>query len=154
MNCSGPKIEERHMKLESTQTIATLIFAVFASLSTLNASFAYALATNTHNGIAYITGGVTIDERAEMMAKRKDFTLLIKVAAKSSKYVGGTDVKITDQGGSNVFECTTDGPWLLVDLPVGRYSIGVTGVGIAQSQKILISKKTTRELTMAWDIKD
>lgn len=51
--------------------------------------------------------------------QRKDFTLLLKVAAKSGKYLGASDVKITHQDGVTVFECTTDGPWLLVDLPEG-----------------------------------
>ena len=142
------------MKLKSTRTIAALAFAAVASFSALNVAIAYALATNTNNGITYITGGATIDERDEMMAQRKDFTLLLRVAAKSGKYLGESDVKITNQDGATVFECTTDGPWLLVDLPVGRYTINATGVGITQSQKILISKKTPRELTMFWDVKD
>ena len=142
------------MKLKSTRTIAALAFAAFTSLIAINAAIAYALTTNTNNGITYITGGASIDERDEMAAQRKDFTLLLKVAAKSGKYLGASDVKISNQAGVTVFECTTDGPWLLVDLPEGRYTVSATGVGITQSQKILISKKTPRELTMFWDVKD
>ena len=142
------------MKPVLTRTIAALAFTTIALFSTLSTQRVHALTPQTVGGIAYITGGVTIDERQEMMAQRNNYSLLLKVAAKSGKYLGDSVVKITDQDGATVFECTTDGPWLLVDLPVGRYTVSATGLNITQSQKILISKKTRREITMYWNVED
>ena len=142
------------MKPVLTRTIAALAFTTIALFSTLSTQRVHALTPQTASGIAYITGGVTIDERQEMMAQRNNYSLLLKVAAKSGKYLGDSVVKITDQDGATVFECTTDGPWLLVDLPVGRYTVSATGLNITQSQKILISKKTRREITMYWNVED
>ncbi len=132
----------------------TMILWVLITWALFNTHSVYALTTQSSNGITYVTGGVTIDERQEMTAVRKDYSLLLKVAAKSGKYLGDSVVKITDQTGATVFECTTDGPWLLVDLPVGRYTVNATGLDITQSQKILISKKTRREITMYWNIEE
>lgn len=142
------------MKPVLTRTIAALAFTTIALFSTLSTQDVQALTPQTASGIAYITGGVTIDERQEMMAQRNNYSLLLKVAAKSGKYLGDSVVKITDQAGVTVFECTTDGPWLLVDLPVGRYTVSATGLEITQSQKILISKKTRREITMYWNVEE
>lgn len=142
------------MKPVLTRTIAALAFTTIALFSTLSTQDVHALTPQTASGIAYITGGVTIDERQEMMAQRNNYSLLLKVAAKSGKYLGDSVVKITDQVGATVFECTTDGPWLLVDLPVGRYTVSATGLEITQSQKILISKKTRREITMYWNVEE
>ena len=142
------------MKPVLTRTIAALAFTTIALFSTLSTQDVHALTPQTASGIAYITGGVTIDERQEMMAQRNNYSLLLKVAAKSGKYLGDSVVKITDQAGVTVFECTTDGPWLLVDLPVGRYTVSATGLEITQSQKILISKKTRREITMYWNVEE
>jgi len=142
------------MKPVLTRTIAALAFTTIALFSTLSTQDVHALTPQTASGIAYITGGVTIDERQEMMAQRNNYSLLLKVAAKSGKYLGDSVVKITDQAGATVFECTTDGPWLLVDLPVGRYTVSATGLEITQSQKILISKKTRREITMYWNVEE
>lgn len=142
------------MKPVLTRTIAALAFTTVVLFSTLSTQGVHALTPQTASGIAYITGGVTIDERQEMMAQRNNYSLLLKVAAKSGKYLGDSVVKITDQAGATVFECTTDGPWLLVDLPVGRYTVSATGLEITQSQKILISKKTRREITMYWNVEE
>ena len=142
------------MKPVLTRTIAALAFTTIALFSTLSTQRVHALTPQTVGGIAYITGGVTIDERQEMMAQRNNYSLLLKVAAKSGKYLGDSVVKITDQDGATAFECTTDGPWLLVDLPVGRYTVSATGLNITQSQKILISKKTRREITMYWNVEE
>ena len=142
------------MKPVLNRTIAALAFTTIALFSTLSTQRVHALTPQTASGIAYITGGVTIDERQEMMAQRNNYSLLLKVAAKSGKYLGDSVVKITDQAGATVFECTTDGPWLLVDLPVGRYTVSATGLNITQSQKILISKNTRREITMYWNVED
>ena len=142
------------MKPVLTRTIAALAFTTIALFSTLSTQDVHALTPQTASGIAYITGGVTIDERQEMMAQRNNYSLLLKVAAKSGKYLGDSVVKITDQAGATVFECTTDGPWLLVDLPVGRYTVSATGLEITQSQKILISKRTRREITMYWNVEE
>lgn len=117
-------------------------------------SAAFALTTNTANGITYLTGGVTLDERQEMAEQRNKFSLLLKLAAKSGRYLGDASVVVTNGKGATVFESTTDGPWLLVNLPAGSYTLKATSGGVSQSQKISIGKNARRELTMYWNVID
>jgi len=115
---------------------------------------AHALTANSDSGIAYITGGATIDERDEMRGQRKDFSLLLKLAARSGKYLGASAVSVKNASGATTFECTTDGPWLLVNMPPGNYTITVNSGGVNQLQRVNIGKHGRRELTMYWNVID
>jgi hypothetical protein len=99
---------------------------------------AFALTTHTANGISYLTGGVTLDERQEMSDQRKNFSLLLKLAAKSGKYLGDSSVTVNNAKNAVVFEGTTDGPWLFMNLPTGNYKVTVKNGDVSQSQKISI----------------
>ncbi len=131
-----------------------VIGIIAAAIVSFGSSTAFALTTNTANGITYLTGGVTLDERQEMADQRKNFSLLLKFAAKSGRYLGDVSVNITNGKGAPVFESTTDGPWLLVNLPAGSYTLMATSGGVSQSQKISIGKNARRELTMYWNVID
>jgi hypothetical protein len=129
-------------------TISAVAFFSFAPPTV------FALTTNTANGVTYLTGGVTLDERQEMADQRKNFSLLLKFAAKSGRYLGDVSVIVTNGKGVAVFESTTDGPWLLVNLPTGSYTLKAISGGVSQSQKINIGKNARRELTMYWNVID
>jgi hypothetical protein len=131
-----------------------IIGIIAVAIVTVGSSTAFALTTNTANGITYLTGGVTLDERQEMADQRKNFSLLLKFAAKSGRYLGDVAVNITNGKGAAVFESTTDGPWLLVNLPAGSYTLKATSGGVSQSQKISIGENARRELTMYWNVID
>lgn len=131
-----------------------VIGTVAVAIVSLGASTAFALTTNTANGISYLTGGVTVDERQEMTERRKNFSLLMKFAAKSGRYLGDVAVNITNGKGAALFDSTTDGPWLLVNLPAGSYTLKATSGGVSQAQKISIGKNARRELTMYWNVID
>ena len=131
-----------------------VIGIVAVVIVSLGSSAAFALNTNTANGISYLTGGVTLDERQEMADQRKNFSLLLKFAAKSGRYLGDVVVNITNGKGAALFDSTTDGPWLLVNLPAGSYTLKAVSGGVSQSQKISIGKNARRELTMYWNVID
>jgi hypothetical protein len=133
--------------------LLTKAFAILAvALATVASSTTFALTTLTTNGINYLTGGVSLDERQEMASQRNSFSLLLKFAAKSGKYLGDASVIITDGNGATVFTATTDGPWLFVNLQAGSYTLMATSGGVSQSRKILIGKSARRELTMYWNV--
>jgi hypothetical protein len=131
-----------------------VIGVVAVGIVTVASPAAFALTTNTANGITYLTGGVTLDERQEMADQRKNFSLLLKLAAKSGKYLGDSSVTVTNAKNSVVFEGTTDGPWLFMNLPAGNYKVTVKNADVSQSQKISIGKNARRDVTMYWNVID
>ena len=84
-------------------------------------------------GGTWVTGGVGSDESAVMQAQRlaHNFALLT-AAKKSGEFLADAHVAIRDAAGQTVFDADLDGPWLVMDLPPGQYTVEVTAA--AQSQ--------------------
>ncbi len=145
----------KHMlNFKLTKIVCASVRVTAVALISFVSSVAFALTTNTANGISYLTGGVTLDERQEMTEQRKNFSLMLKLAAKSGKYLGDSSVTVTNAKNAVIFEGTTDGPWLFMKLPAGNYKVSVKNGDVSQSQKISIGKNAHRELTMYWNVID
>ena len=81
-------------------------------------------ATGTTEGIHYVVGGIGLDESAQMQADSLNHSLSLRTAAYGSgAYLSDVDLTVTDASGRRLFHQRLDGPWLLIDLPPGRYSI-------------------------------
>jgi hypothetical protein len=78
----------------------------------------------TAQGHAYVSGGVSQAEQAYLHARHESFSLwAVTAAKKSGAYLVDVRVKITDAQQRVMFDAPLDGPWLLIDLPQGRYDI-------------------------------
>jgi len=82
----------------------------------------------TGDGTAFLSGGVTVDDRKTMHAERADYSLWVAtVARRSGAYLSDVRLRITRAGDKQpALERTMDGPWLLAALPPGRYDIVAT----------------------------
>ena len=82
----------------------------------------------TGDGTAFLSGGVTVDDRKTMHAERADYSLWVATVAKrSGAYLSDVRLRITRAGDKQpALERTMDGPWLLAALPPGRYDIVAT----------------------------
>ena len=89
----------------------------------------------TAQGQKSVSGGVSDDERIEMQAQRDRYSLWVLTAArKSGAYLSNVHVVITDVHKKAVFDAPLDGPWLFVDLPLGRYTVQATYQGETQTR--------------------
>jgi hypothetical protein len=138
----------------STRIVCICVIISAVVLFSFASPTAFALTTNTANGITYLTGGITLDERQEMADQRKSFSLLLKFAARSGKYLGDSSVTVNNAKNAVVFQGTTDGPWLFMNLPTGNYKVTVKNGDVSQTQKISIGKNTHRDVTMYWNVID
>ncbi|WP_374562243.1 hypothetical protein [Ideonella sp.] len=78
----------------------------------------------TAQGHAYVSGGVSESEQVYLHARRDAFSLWVVTAAKKTgAFLVDVRVTITDAQQRVVFDAPLDGPWLLIDLPLGRYDI-------------------------------
>lgn len=77
------------------------------------------------SGFSYVSGGIGEDETDQLSAMSKDFSVKL-VFASSNRGEWLADVQVRIEGGGKVFSTTSQGPWLLLKLPAGRYSIEAT----------------------------
>lgn len=68
------------------------------------------------------TGGISEQERAE--APTTGTRLVFFVSA--GNYLSNIAVRITDSNDREIVNTTTAGPWLILDLPAGRYNVQAT----------------------------
>ena len=78
----------------------------------------------TELGGAFLTGGVGREEIDTLNGEKSQYALSILTAAKGSgAFVADVHIRITDAQSRQVLDTVMDGPWLLVNLPAGRYQV-------------------------------
>lgn len=75
-------------------------------------------------GRSFLEGGVARSEIDKMDAEKGKYSLWVITAARvSGAYLADVHITITDAKGTQVFDRNLQGPWLLIDLPLGRYEV-------------------------------
>jgi hypothetical protein len=100
----------------------------------------------------YISGGTGADERAELLAKEKEYNLKIIGAAKSGDFLAGVKVMIESAKKERVLDTTMDGPILLAKLAPGTYIIRATSGSQTLTQTVTIAGQGLRQVNFRWDI--
>jgi len=92
--------------------------------------------------VSYISGGVSEDEAQAMRAASANYPLTLELAAPSGgpkdEYIAGAKVDILDRQGNPVLNTTIEGPFLLVRLPAGTYTVAVAWNGAVKSKTVAI----------------
>ena len=80
----------------------------------------------------------------------KEFNLKLVFAMKSGGYVSGARVTLADAGGKTLLDTTSEGPWLLVKLPSGRYRVIATLSGKTIERKTAVNAANLKTLDFRW----
>lgn len=86
---------------------------LFAAVLLLASSLAPAQETILFNG------GVTSDERAEAPVTGTKLVFFVE----AGNFLAGVQVVVKDSSGQEVVNVRTSGPWLILNLPNGRYTV-------------------------------
>jgi hypothetical protein len=89
---------------------------------------AFVVRGQTDAGLAYLSGGITVEDRTTMYAERGRYSLWVATVAEGTgAYLSDAQLRIVDLNGKKVvLERTMDGPWFFAALPSGRYEISAT----------------------------
>lgn len=110
--------------------------------------------STSQNGVAYITGGVGEDEVQALRAVAPQYNLRMTFASKRGSYLSDIDVTITSDAGRPVLTVRTEGPFLFVRLPAGRYQVGAQMRHITQTRKIQVPARGGADLRFYWEDPD
>jgi hypothetical protein len=94
-------------------------------LAVLSAADALALTEGkTAQGLVYVSGGIALGERDALDAQRANYSLWVATAVKKTgSYLADVRIRISDAADKTVLDTKLDGPWLLVNLALGRYTV-------------------------------
>ena len=102
--------------------------------------------------VPYISGGTGADERAELLAKEKEYNLKIIAAEKSGDYLANVKVVIESARKEQVLDTTMEGPILLAKLAPGTYTIRATSDGQTLTRTVTIPAQGLRQVDFRWGI--
>ena len=110
----------------------------------------------TEGGVAFMSGGNSVDHRVAMHAERERYSLWVATVAKpSGAYLAEARLSIVDLKDKTVtLQRTMEGPWLLASLAPGRYEVSATyrpagsGQDETLTQRVNIAKSGQRQVVM------
>jgi len=108
-----------HFQCRHLAAALTVLVGTFAASSAMAATQGRA-----PQGWAFLDGGIGQTETENMEAERGKYSLWIMTASRTSgAHLPDAEVTIVDSKGQQVFERRLEGPWLMIDLPLGRYEV-------------------------------
>ncbi|NML17663.1 hypothetical protein [Azohydromonas caseinilytica] len=115
-----------------------LVSALAGVLLALDMAWA-ATAGVTPAGWAYVEGGPAPQDELVLQARRAQYNLLVMSAGRvSAEPVLNMRVRVSADGGRPAFTRVLSGPWLLLNLPAGRYEVEASARGQVQRQPVAI----------------
>jgi hypothetical protein len=99
---------------------------------------ATAMGTNTARAdTIYECSGIGLEQREA--AENVPHTLRLEFAQADGHYLGGIETSLTDRSGKEILAVRCPGPWVLLDLPDGRYGVSASYQGKTVTRKVTIS---------------
>ncbi len=130
-----------------------LLAALLSSISTVSLA-AYTptppLQVQEFNGTNYLTGGVGLDERHYIEARRSQFNLRIDMSRSDGSYLGDGFVQIVDYHNRIMLEAKFDGPILLANLPEGKYQVYSIFHGKVKKNIVTVKERSQKHLVVHW----
>ena len=129
-----------------------LVCTIVLALGWLSASLAYGDdAFGVRNGIPYASGGIGLDSRQALHAKKGDYNLMVTLARRDGHYLGGATITIRDQAGKVVLEIEAEGPWVLAKLPPGTYTVNAKAGQVTRSGAVSVRAKGLKQVRLTWN---
>lgn len=94
----------------------------------------------TQGDVSYTSGGVGLDESQALRREAPHWPLALQFTGPRSEYLADVRVTITKAGGQTVLDATSHGPYMLVKLPAGRYTVRAQYRDAAQSKPVQVGR--------------
>jgi hypothetical protein len=100
----------------------------------------FSLGTQAQDYIVW-NGGITSEERATAPTTGTKLVFFIE----SGSFLSDVKVRVKDMQGKVLVDTLSEGPWLILNLPAGQYSVRAEVDGSAQGGVITIEEGVSRE---------
>ena len=145
-------MEELIMKPVKKAVITTLLVCSLGGFAAQSAlAEGEALQVQQHNGISYVSGGVSDSEQATIKEMGKDYNLQVLAALEEGNYLSDVDVTIVNAQGETVLQTVTNGPMLFAQLPAGSYTVYAKAPeGAEQQQSVQVASSGQAHADFRW----
>jgi hypothetical protein len=109
--------------------------------------------TQYSQGISYISGGVGEEESQAILSEAKQWPLLLELSQLENGrgvWIFGAQIKILNSKNQVVFDAQADGPYILINVPIGQYQIETSYQGVVQKKSLSVQGSTPQKLAIFW----
>lgn len=102
--------------------------------------------------VSYTSGGVGLDESKALLREQANWSLSLRFTGPTSEYLSGVRVRITDSHGSEVLGTEAMGPYMLVKLHPGQYTVYAKYKDQEQKKTVSVQGAGKAKLGFHWSI--
>jgi hypothetical protein len=103
--------------------------------------------------VTYVTGGIGSDEWHAFERAEAQYPLTLEFAKQAlprAEFLSDVQVVIQDMRGNEVLNTTTQGPFLLANLPQGQYKVTVRYEGSTKQSTVSVNSAFHRRVIFEW----
>lgn len=103
----------------------------------------------------FISGGIGKDESEAILRAGSSWSLMLELtqaASPRAEYISDVHITIKDKQGNTVLDTTAEGPYLLVSLSPGKYSLDATYKSITLHRDLSLGKELGKKITLIWPV--
>lgn len=105
-----------------------------------------------HQGeIAYVSGGVGIDESNALKRAQHEWPLAMRFTGPGSDYLADVHVRIVGPHDADVLKADARGPYMLVKLPPGHYTVHARYKDDDQTRAVTVAKTPGARADFHWN---
>ena len=104
----------------------------------------------TVNNVSFVSGGVGVDSEERLKAREKEFNLKLVLTLVEGNYLADISINVKDAAGKTLVDDVADGPFFMVKLPAGSYSVTVGNNGQTQTRKVSVRADRLRTEYFRW----
>jgi hypothetical protein len=138
--------------MKTKRSLRIQLAVALALTGAVSATHAAVTEGRTATGKPYLVGGVGLEESDLMKQHAQAFSVAVVTAARGGAYLADTHVRILGPGNNVVLDTVLEAPWLLVDLPTGRYRLVATNAGRTVERQLNVVSGKPQQIVLHYDV--
>jgi hypothetical protein len=102
--------------------------------------------------VSYTSGGVGLDESRALLREQAHWPLSLRFTGPTADYLAGVHVRVADARGSEVLSTEAMGPYMLVKLNPGTYTVFAKYKDQEQKHSVTVAGNGKAKVAFHWNI--
>ncbi|MFP6558066.1 carboxypeptidase regulatory-like domain-containing protein [Paraburkholderia sp. B3] len=100
--------------------------------------------------VSFVSGGVGQDESKALQHAEHRWPLALRFTGPGGEFLADVRVQIADAHGANLLDTTSRGPYMLVKLPPGRYTVHARHAGVDKTSAVTVGANGGARAAFNW----
>jgi hypothetical protein len=110
---------------------------------------------HVNGAVTYMSGGIGSDQSSAIKSVMNRYPLVLEFVGRTNTgndYLADVPITISDSHGKDLLSTKSDGPFMLVSLPHGRYNVTATYNGKPEHREVNVSDITHAREIFTWSM--